>query len=373
MRYFLIAGDPSGDQHGARLVTALREKDPHAEFVFFGGEWMQKTLRKAPVVSLEQLAFMGFTQLLSHLRQIRDNFRLARKTLRSFQPDAFILIDYAGFNLRMAKWAYYHGFKCFFYISPKVWAWRKNRSKLLKKYCEKVLCILPFEPDFLHSFKVNAVYTGNPVVEEITPWLHTDRNKTLKDLGLENRPMVALLPGSRDQEIRAALPIMAQMQSFYPEYQFVVAGHQRFPDDYYQRILHNTRIPVKRDVTQELLSVARAALVTSGTATLEVAWHQVPQVVCYRTYPLSYWIARWLIRVKYISLVNLIADKKVVTELIQKEFNAKRLRETLADVLHNEDTKQQIEEGYRIVKSRVGTQISSRQTARYIFESLSSG
>jgi len=365
MKYLLIAGDPSGDQHGAKLMLAIKAQDPEAEFRFFGGEKMAAVAGK-PVVGLEDLAFMGFTQLLEYTGRIRDNFMKARQTLREYAPDRLILIDYAGFNLRMAKWAYQRGYHVTYYIAPKVWAWRRGRAHKLRKYCHQVLCILPFEVPFLNRYRVNCAYVGSPVLEDVEPFLSIEGAETRASLQLGEQPVLALLPGSRDQEISRILPVMGQMAEQYPKYQTVVAAHDRFSDQYYQEILKNESVRIIRGKTQEILSISRVALVTSGTATLEAAFHGVPQVVCYKTNKLSYFIARLIIKVQYISLVNLILQKSVVSELIQHKFTRESLVRELDGILGDCTRMEGIQRSYMDLIRIVGNHAASERAAQLV-------
>ncbi len=277
-----------------------------------------------------------------------------------------ILIDYAGFNLRMAKWASKKGYMVIYYICPKVWAWRSGRAHTLRKYCDQVLCILPFEITFLKPFGVNCHYVGNPVLEDVEPYLQADQNAIRTSLGIDDHPVIALLPGSRDQEIRKILPVMGALARHYPKYRFVVAAHNRFSDSYYEGFLSNTGVKIVRGRTQEVLAIARVALVTSGTATFETAIHGVPQVVCYKTGWFSYLIARAIIQVPYISLVNLILERPLVPELIQEKLTVDALIRELDGILNDCNRMEEIQRSYMEMIGKVGNHAASARAAALI-------
>lgn len=372
MRFLLIAGDPSGDQHGAKLMKALKAQDASSQFLFFGGDAMESVGGPA-LVHLRELAFMGFSQLLGQVQKIRRNFRMARESMLKYNPDAVILIDYAGFNLRMARWAWQKGYRVFYYIPPKVWAWRSRRVIQLRKYTHRVFCILPFESSFLQKFAVPTEYVGSPVIEDVAPFRDLDREQVRTDLDLDDRPVIALLPGSRKQEISRMLPLMSAIERYFPDYQFVVACHPGFTPDFYKRYLSSGDPKLRFGQTLPILRIARAALVTSGTATLETALMEVPQVVCYKTQVVSYLIARWLIRVRYISLVNLILDKPLVNELIQSQCRMDSVRDQLNRLLAENEYTAEIARGYRELHAHLGDQPASQSTAGLILKEMQSG
>lgn len=336
MRYFLIAGEPSGDQHAAKLMRAIHKEDPLAVFSFFGGDQMERAGGRA-VVHIRDLAYMGFTQLLRHTRRILRNFTICRNAIVNFRPDVVVAVDYGGFNLRMIRFAKKKGLRVAYYIPPKTWAWRPGRSRILARYCDKVLTILPFEVPFFSKYRIPCEYVGNPVVEDIAPFSRTEIGKIRNTLGLGDSRIIALLPGSRHQEISAMLPVMLDAAGQFRDYQFVIAAHDRFAESWYRQMTGDLPVRIITGKTLEILCVAEAALVTSGTATLEAGLLRVPQVVCYRTARLSFLIARRLIRVRHISLVNLILDRGAVPELIQDGFNpgsaTRALRRILEDPL----------------------------------------
>lgn len=370
MRYFLIAGDPSGDSHGAKLIKKIQQEDSEAVFRFFGGDEMEK-VAGPPVVHLKDLAFMGFTQLLAYTKLIRQNFRLAKKTISQFNPDCVILIDYAGFNLRMARWVKQRDIKVYYYIPPKVWAWRRGRVKKLRSLTDHVFSVLPFEVPFLSKHKVQVSYVGSPVLEDIKEIRDQHPMQVRKDLELSDKPVIALLPGSREQEIEYMLPVMVAIPDQFPDYQFVVAAHPNFPQSFYESFDPDSKLIVRSGKTQEILRIAQLALVTSGTATLETALHGVPQVVCYRTNMLSFIIARVLIRVKFISLVNLIMGRSVLKELIQNKLNQASLVREMKKLINQEEAAEMTQLAYRELMIRLGDRCASEETARKIVNYLS--
>lgn len=328
MKYYLIAGEASGDLHGANLMKAIQKEDSDANFRFWGGDLMKAT-GGTEVKHYRDLAFMGFTEVLMNLRTILKNIKFCKQDIESFNPDVIIFIDYPGFNLRIAKWARQKGYKTHYYISPQIWAWKEGRIKQIRRDVDKMLVILPFEKEFYAKHQMQATYVGHPLSEVIEEALRAP------ELKIAEKPIIALLPGSRKQEIQTKLPIMLGMVRFFPEYEFVIAQAPAQDEEYYERILGTefAHIKLLKGNTYQLLRQARAALVTSGTATLETALLRCPQVVCYKGNPLSYLIARRLIRVKYISLVNLILNRKAVPELIQQNLNIENLRNWLTLLL----------------------------------------
>ncbi len=366
MRYFLIAGEQSGDQHAASLMNRIREQDTGAEFRFIGGDAMSKAGGLEPLIHVKRLGFMGFTQLLGQAGRILELFRVCHQGIVDFKPDIIIPVDFGGFNLRLIRWASKRGYRSVYYITPKIWAWMPSRGKRISRYSDKALCILPFEPDFLTRYGADSYYTGNPVVEYTLPVLQEDPDKILHDLGLDSKKIIALLPGSRNQEIRMHLPIMAGIIRFFPDYQFVVAACNPFPDSYYQALLPGISATLVRGKTLELLRASRSALVTSGTATLEAGLLGTPQVVCYRTTGVSYLIARLLIRVKFISLVNLILGRSCVSELIQGSLNESSLVSSLKRITEEGPERLEVLEGYREMKTLLTDRQSAAEAARII-------
>ncbi|MBK8563809.1 MAG: lipid-A-disaccharide synthase [Saprospiraceae bacterium] len=334
MKFYLIAGEASGDLQGAALVKALRSADPNAELRCWGGELMAEAGAEV-VKHYRELAFMGFVEVVKNLPAIIRNFKQAKKDILSFKPDCLILIDYPGFNLRMATWAKKHGIRIFYYISPQLWAWHTSRVKIIKDCVERMFVIFPFEVDFYKKHGVEVSYIGHPLAAVIAQ--HTATQDFFSRNGLErNRPIIALLPGSRRQEVERMLATMLEVVPRFAEYQFIVAGAPSLGTDFYKPfLLKGPPVNLVTAQTYDLLAHAHAALVTSGTATLETALFMVPQVVCYKAGSSSYRLARMLVNkdLKFISIVNLIAGKEVVRELIQDDFKLANAVSALAEIL----------------------------------------
>ncbi|MEZ5049472.1 MAG: lipid-A-disaccharide synthase [Saprospiraceae bacterium] len=332
MKYYLIAGESSGDLHGSNLIKALKLKDSEAEFRFWGGDRMALEAGE-PVQHMRDMAFMGFIEVVQNLSTIRQFFKKCKSDILYWKPDIVIFIDYPGFNLRMARWTKEQGYKTVFYISPQLWAWKKNRIKQIKKYVDLMVPILPFEVDFYSQYGIKVKYEGHPLVDAISDFYSEGVQKTIE----KSKPIIALLPGSRVQEIKKILPTMIEAAShFRDEYELVLAATSHIETSIYEEILNrgNAEFIVKVvDKTYEVLSQADFALVASGTATLETALFDVPQIVCYRGSKISFEIAKRIVDIKYISLVNLILDQEVVPELIQDDFNTLNLRQTIAKKL----------------------------------------
>lgn len=300
------------------------------------------------------LAFMGFVEVLKHLRTIMNNIAFCKQDILNYKPDVLVLIDYPGFNMRIAEWAKKQGIRVVYYISPQVWAWKEKRVEKIKRDVDKMLVILPFETDFYHKWNYKTTYVGHPLIEVIS-----DELNNVPVQPLSNKPVIALLPGSRKQEIKIKLPIMLEMADLFPDYQFIVAQAPSLPDEFYSEIIGNKNALLAKGQTYNLLRQSKAALVTSGTATLETALFGVPEVVCYKGNPISYWLATKLIKVKYISLVNLIMDKPVVTELIQHDLNTNMLRASLNKCLNDETYKRQLSEDYKALWEKLGNRNAS--------------
>lgn len=333
MKYYIIAGEASGDLHGSNLMKALYEEDSSAEIRFWGGDLMQK-VGGTLVKHYRDLAFMGFAEVVMNLKTIFKNIAFCKKDISDFQPDAIIFIDYPGFNMRIAKWAKEKGIPTHYYISPQIWAWKENRIKDIKRDFDHLYVILPFEKDFYekkHHFPVTFV--GHPLIDAIQNREKTNEESFRKENNLDNKPIIAVLPGSRKQEITKMLSEMLSIVDYYPEHQFVIAGAPSQDYSLYEPFLKNKNVHFIANQTYNLLSNATAAIVTSGTATLETALFKVPEVVCYKGNWISYQIAKRIITLKYISLVNLIMDKEVVTELIQDDCNSKNIKKELDKLL----------------------------------------
>jgi lipid-A-disaccharide synthase len=360
MKYYIIAGEASGDLHGANLVRALKAKDPNAVFRCWGGDMMQA--QGAEIVKhYRDLAFMGFVEVIKNLPTIAKNIKLCKNDILQFSPDVVIFIDYPGFNLRIASFAKKHNFKTVYYISPQIWAWKQSRVHQIKRDIDKMLVILPFEKEFYNRFDCQVDFVGHPLLDAIQDMGITDSNWRLRN-GLSEKPIIALLPGSRKQEINTMLPIMLSVASNFPDYEFVVAVAPGQELNFYQPITEKYPVKLVQGVTYALLQNAHAALVTSGTATLETALFNVPEVVCYKGSKISYEIAKRIIKVKYISLVNLIMDKMVVKELIQDELNTKSITDQLNEILEPNNRTQLLAD-YQLLKEKLGGPGASQRAA----------
>ena len=365
MKYYIIAGEASGDLHGANLMKALLDKDPAADFRFWGGDRMAK-VGGTLVKHYRELAFMGFWEVLTNLRTILKNIDYCKKDIANFKPDVLIFIDYPGFNMRIAKWAKQQHIPTHYYISPQIWAWKENRIKAIKRDVDFMYVILPFEKAFYeqkHQYPVHFV--GHPLLDAIAQREEVDAETFKSENGLDSRPIIALLPGSRKQEIAKMLKIMLSVVDDYHQYQFVIAGAPSIDYEFYQQFIKEENVHFVSGKTYDLLSVSYAALVTSGTATLETALLNVPEVVCYKGSWLSYHIAKRIIKLKYISLVNLIMDKPVVTELIQGDLTKKNLEKEL-DKLSTYTRRDEIFKDYVLLREKLGGEGASEKTAALI-------
>ena len=353
MKYYIIAGEASGDLHGSNLIREIRKKDRTALIRGWGGGLMEEAGAEI-VKNYRDLAFMGFTEVIRNLPIILQNIKQCKADILQFRPDAVIFIDYPGFNLRIAEWAHKKGFSTIYYISPQVWAWKENRVKKIRVYVDQMLVILPFEKAFFQKWDYNTIYVGHPLVEVIdrfkssivarqAPEIHMGDNiSTISSL-----PIIACLPGSRKQEILKKLPVMLEASLFFEDYQFVVAEAPGLDPEFYDQILKSyPHVGRVRNQTYSLLQFAQAACVTSGTATLETALFGVPEVICYKGSAISYQIAKRLIKVKYISLVNLIMDRPVVKELIQDDMNTGNIVQELRKLLSDENTRTRLHRDY---------------------------
>jgi lipid-A-disaccharide synthase len=370
MKYFIIAGEASGDMHGAKLMAEIKKSDPKAVFMFFGGDLMENQ-GGILIKHYREMAFMGILPVIMNFRTIQRNFKLCEKELSGFQPDVLILVDYPGFNLRMAQFAKKNGIRTVYYISPKIWAWKTKRVKKVKKYVDHMFTIFPFETGFYKQYEYNVTYVGNPVYDLI----HEELNKPLdfeefcQSNNLTSKPIIALLAGSRRHEIKALLPVMEQVSDYFSEYQFVIAGAPSISDEFYQSIL-KLNLPVVFGQTYELLRHSKAAIVTSGTATLETALLKVPQVVCY-IMGLGWLLELFrnqILKTKYFSLVNLVAEKEVVKELFQSQVTVENLRNELTQLLENESYRNEINKGYSEIELNLKSEGAASITARRIVE-----
>lgn len=367
MKYYLIAGEASGDLHAANLMRALAERDPDADFRAWGGDHMEKAGADL-VKHYRELAFMGFAEVVMNLRTILRNISFCKEDIDRFQPDVLILIDYPGFNMRIAEWARQQGLKVIFYISPQIWAWKQNRVHKLKRDCDKILCILPFEKEFYARFDVEVDFVGHPLLDAIAKRPDFEPAARKAELGLlPDKPVLAILPGSRKQEISTMLPTMLKAARRFPRHQLALAQAPSQDEDFYRQLAELEGVTIVNNRTYDLLEVTDAAAVASGTATLETALFEVPEVVCYRGNWLSYWIARQLVKVKYISLVNLIADRLMVTELIQGDMNATRLEQELQQCITRSES---FRSDFRELKQKLGGGGASRSAAEAILKEV---
>jgi lipid-A-disaccharide synthase len=353
MKYYIIAGEASGDLHGSNLIKELKKLDPAATIRCWGGDKMEAAGGEL-VKHYRDLAFMGFTEVIMNLPTIFRNLRFCKEDITSFKPDALILIDYPGFNLRIARWAKQQRLKVIYYISPQVWAWKENRVHMMKRCIDKMLVILPFEKEYYKSkWNWDVEYVGHPLAEVVDKFKVQSSESGANDSELQakNSGLIALLPGSRKQEIMKKLPIMLEVSKHFPDHQFIIAKAPGVEESFYTNLLKDyANVSHVSNQTYELLMQAKAALVTSGTATLETALFAVPEVVCYKGSPVSYQIAKRVIKVKYISLVNLIMDRLVVHELIQDQLTPENLKKELQELLFNESRIKELKEDYATLK-----------------------
>lgn len=344
MNYYIIAGEASGDLHGSNLIKELKKLDNDSVIRCWGGDKMEAA-GAVLVKHYRNLAFMGFAEVIKNLPAIFKNLAFCRKDISKFRPDVLILIDYPGFNMRIAKWAHHNKFKVVYYISPQIWAWKENRVHALKRDTDKMLVILPFEKEFYKKYNYDAEYVGHPLAEVISDW-------HIKNTGIKKENVIALLPGSRQQEIEKKLPVMLQVSPFFPEYRFTVAKAPGIPDSFYEALMKPyTNTEAVSDKTYELLAISKAALVTSGTATLETALFGVPEIVCYKAGKISYQIGKRLIKIKFISLVNLIMNREVVKELIQDDMNAENIVMELKSLLSKDGKAEKLQKDYAELKA----------------------
>lgn len=369
MKYYIIAGEASGDLHGSNLMKSIYKEDAQADIRFWGGDLMEAA-GGTLVKHYRELAFMGFAEVIVNLKTILGNIKICKSDITAFNPDVIIFIDYPGFNMRIARWAKKRDIKTHYYISPQIWAWKESRIAAIKRDVDELYIILPFEKDFYekkHDFSVHFV--GHPLIDAIKNREVSPEVNFRKENNLEDKPIIALLPGSRKQEITKMLAVMLSVVKDFKEYQFVIAGAPSQEFSFYQTFLNNENVHFISNKTYDLLSISHAALVTSGTATLETALFKVPEVVCYKGGWISYQIAKRIITLKYISLVNLIMDREVVKELIQDEFNTKNVKLELEKIL-NPDNRSRIFKDYNDLEQLLGGEGASDKTAKLIVNAL---
>lgn len=369
MKYYILVGEASGDLHASNLMKALQKKDANAEFRFWGGDLMQ-AVGGTLVVHYKDRAFMGFAEVLTNLRNVLGFISFCKKDIAEYQPDCIIFIDNSGFNLRIAKWAKKVGFKTNYYISPQVWASRASRVKAIKRDIDAMCVILPFEEAFYKKYNYKVNFVGHPLIDAIADRTQVGEKAFRNTHNLNEKPIIALLPGSRKQEITKMLSVMLNIVDKFKDYQFVVAGAPSQDFHFYQSFIKDSSVKFVDNQTYDLLSISYAALVTSGTATLETALFKVPQVVCYKAGNISYQIAKRIITLKFISLVNLIMDREVVTELIQHDFNEKNLEKELVKILDDKHREQLFLDYFELEK-KLGGKGASEKTAALIYNSIS--
>lgn len=371
MKYYIIAGEASGDLHGSNLIKQIKLKDAAANIQCWGGDLMQNAGANL-VKHYRELAFMGFAEVVKNLPTIFKNLSFCKQDILNFKADVLVLIDYPGFNLRIAKWAKEHNIKVAYYISPQVWAWKASRVKQMKLCIVKMLCIIPFEKEYYKTqWNWDVEYVGHPLTEVISQWFLANKSKVKSQNPIteehqtpNTKHIIAILPGSRKQEITKKLPIMLEVAKSFPNYEFIVAKAPGLEDSFYEPFLQPyPNVSSVNNQTYQLLSNAAAAIVTSGTATLETALFGVPEVVCYKTSNISYAIGKSLVKIKFISLVNLIMDKLIVKELIQDELTTKNLVVELEDLLHNETRKKQLQNDYALLWNKLAAGGNASETA----------
>jgi lipid-A-disaccharide synthase len=371
MKYFIIAGEQSGDLHGSNLIKGLFEADKDSEIRCWGGDLMESA-GATLLMHYKKLAFMGFVAVVKNLGAVAKNLSLCKQQIIDYKPDVVIFIDYPGFNLRIAEFAKNKGFKTFYYISPKLWAWNESRVKKIKKYIDRMFIIFPFEVDFYKKHGINVEYNGNPLVDEIERRISAfpPESELFRFLGIEEKPMIALLAGSRRQEIELVLPAMIKMTTYFPHYQFVLAGVKNIPDEFYNKIIGDAPVKLIKEKTYEILHASKGALVTSGTATLEAALMGTPEVCCYKGDFFSMIIAWMVIKVKYISLVNLIMGQEVIKELVQYDLTENNLVTELMNILPGGSSRGRLLSDYEVLKKKLGSAGASVRIAGEMVKEL---
>ncbi|MEI7596044.1 MAG: lipid-A-disaccharide synthase [Bacteroidota bacterium] len=370
MKYYIIAGEASGDLHASNLMHYLNVEDDEANFRCWGGDLMQAQ-GGFLVKHYRDLAFMGFVEVAKNIRTILENFKLCKNDILEYKPDVLILVDYPGFNLRMAEFAKKNNIKVFYYISPQIWAWKQSRVHAIKRDVDKVFSIVPFEKDFYAKFGVEVEYNGHPLIDALKSRPKVDKSECFKALGIDaTKKMVALLPGSRKQEITKILPVFVEVAKVYPDINFVIACAPSMDKSYLESFYTLKNIKCVTDQTYKLLSVSDAALVASGTATLETALLKIPQVVCYAVNSVTFWIAKKLAKVKYVSLANLIMNKEVIKELIQHDLTVEKIKIELNLLLENDARRTQLASDYNELVGVLGGEGASALNAKKMISLL---
>jgi len=372
MKYYFISGEPSGDLHASNCMKEILKSDKDAQFAFTGGDLMEELTGRKAAIHIKDMAFMGFVDVLKNISTIKKNFKIVKEDILRFKPDLLVLVDYPGFNLRMAKWAFQHGIKTDYYISPTVWAWKENRVETIKKFTNKLFVILPFEEAFYQKHNHKVYFVGHPLIDAVEEKKSVliSKEEFVKNNGLSEKPIIAVLPGSRAQEIERMLKIMLEVTNQFKDYQFVVAGSNNLDKKYYEP-LAQYKIKVVFNQTYELMSHAEAGIIKSGTSTLESALFDLPEVVCYKSGGLSFKIAKMLVDVKYISLPNLIMDKPIIKELVQNDFTSANIANELEKLLHDKKYRQEILDNYTQLKTMLGGKGASARLAKELINDAS--
>jgi len=368
LKYYITAGEASGDLHASNLMKALKEIDENADFRYYGGDMMQDQGGKL-VRHYKEVAYMGFADVLMHLPAIMKNIKFVKQDILRYKPDVVILVDYPGFNLRIAEFAHNAGFKVYYYISPKIWAWKQSRVNKIKAYIDKLFIIFPFEKDFYEKHDYKVEYVGNPVMDAVNTE-KTDIEIFRKKYELSNKKIIALLPGSRKREIQHNFPVMLKVSAFFPEYQFIVAAAPSLEKETFLKYIKDENVKLIYNDTYEILKHSEAAIVTSGTATLETAILNIPELVCYKGDKLSYHIAKHLVKVDYISLVNLVMQKEVIKEFIQYDMTVENIATELKLILEDTVYRNKMLSEFEELRNILGGKGASKRTAEIIFESL---
>jgi lipid-A-disaccharide synthase len=372
LKYYIISGELSGDIHAANLVRALKTLDANAVFAFTGGDHLEAVTGVQPDIHLRKMAFMGFVDVLKNISTIRKNFDKVKASILAFKPDVLLLVDYPGFNLRMAKWAFENGIMCDYYISPTVWAWKENRIETIRKYVNRMMVILPFEEAFYASKGMKVWYPGHPLIDELEHKRQgfSTREQFMQKNSLSGKPIIAVLPGSRKQEIDRMLAIMIETVKKFPDHEFVFAGNAALAPELYAPVKAGG-LQLVFDQTHELMWHACAGVIKSGTSTLESALLGLPQVVCYKSGALSFAIGKRLVKVKYISLPNLILDRPLLKELIQKDLTSENIASEINKLLQESNYRKEMLQGYAELHLKLGGPGASARAAKWLWEDVS--
>ncbi|MFN5982560.1 MAG: lipid-A-disaccharide synthase [Fluviicola sp.] len=368
-KLYIISGEASGDLHGSNVMRELYAQNPDLDIRFWGGDKMI-AVGGTCAKHIRELAFMGFVEVLMNLRTILKNIRFCKSDIEEFKPDAILLIDYPGFNMRIAEWAKQKGIKVHYYISPTVWAWKEKRVEKIRRDVFKLFVILPFEKAFYAKHNYEVEYVGHPLLDEIENYQKAGNFELKLDLEKDKRPIIAVLPGSRKQELKSKLPVMLSLVDAFPQFRFVIAGAPNMEPEFYDAFIGNKKVEIVYGQTYPLLQHAETAIVTSGTATLETALFEVPQVVCYKGNPISIAIARRLVNIEFISLVNLILNKEVVKELIQKDCSEEKLKEEFIAILPGQEKRKTIETNYKRLKEMLGKEANEAGASKKVATEL---